>query len=296
MLKTLEKAVAGISILAAIAYSLGWLKSLFYFETFGLGLPSLDLTVQYYLFESWFVIENLVFFVLLSWVLQACFRLELRNKVFRVLWWIALAGLAYLYLMLPNYTDRAFSQVKDCAALQVKWWPMSQAWLPSHYNSLLKFIPFVVYGILAVVIALELRFRRNEHPSFGRLQRLEHLLSAQSGHHLVVYSVVVLAWSISLAKHVGVIDAKTRLVCPEQNLSSVAVHLAPNSPKILKDENLEQNQNLYLLHESPNKYFIWDKTGFVFGNDQKIRILAVPRGNVEWISTSKAQTKPLKIF
>jgi hypothetical protein len=50
----LETVLASVGLLRALAYALGFLKSLYYFSTFGIGLRSLDLSPQDYLFESWF--------------------------------------------------------------------------------------------------------------------------------------------------------------------------------------------------------------------------------------------------
>ncbi len=276
-MKALEKTLTVLTALAAIAYSLGWLKTFSYFATFGIAPSSIDLTVQDYLFESWFVVENVLFFVLFSWILQAGFRLKL-PKLWKCIWCSLLAALGILYLMLPYGTDLAFGHL-NC------W---SAKWLVSHYYSLLKFSPFAVYGLLVLIVGLMAYFAHREwdmrwNTIWKTLGDLFPLRMGSWNHLQVFYIVVLLAWSISLAKHIGAIDGKNRLLYPAQNFPLVTFHISPSIPQL---KFLEGN-NLYLLHESPKKYFAWDHTSFVFGEGQKARILVIPRESVEWVEASK---------
>lgn len=71
----LGKIASVLTLIAAWAYSLGWIKTFYYYNTFGIGTESLDLTPQDYLFASWYTVETLVFFVLLLWVVAVSRRL-----------------------------------------------------------------------------------------------------------------------------------------------------------------------------------------------------------------------------
>jgi hypothetical protein len=269
-MKTFEKAVAVVTVLAAVAYSLGWLKTLTYFQTLGIGLSSLDLSIQDYLFESWFVVENIVLFVLFSWILRAGLRLELLNGLWKYAWRFLLSVSGLLYLMLPYRTDWAFGHLD---------WKFA-TWLVSHYYSLLKFTPFAVFVLLCIVVLYLVHWKWQ--PLYDTL---ENLFRTRPWHHLYpLYFVILLGWSISLAKHVGAIDAKNRLLDPAKNLSRVEFHVSSSSPEL---KPLETNQNVYLFYESSKKYFAWDRTGFVFGRGQEAHILVIPREKVEWIRASK---------
>src|ERR1700719_2170496 len=91
----LGQIVSVLSVLTAWAYSLGWLKSWFYFDTFGIGLSSLKIAPQDYLFESWYVLENVIFFVVLLWTAAMIRRL-----------WVRIV--AALYFPLPWLVQAAF--------------------------------------------------------------------------------------------------------------------------------------------------------------------------------------------
>jgi hypothetical protein len=344
----LEKAVGVVAVVAAIAYSLGWLKTFSYFETFGIGLPTLNMSIQDYLFESWFVLENVVFFVLFSWVLQAGFRLGLPNRAWRVLWCFFLSALAILYLMLPYLTDWASGLPEAKLAVL----NCNLANLFSHYYTLLKLSPFLLYalvvlGAVAVVLVPTGHWNKKTltavitlsvlilfvgwlgcflHWNWKTVVVIYVLLGGAVGvlvwtrhwewkvlckdmtteleqlfpipkwpmHHLhLIYIVVLLAWSVSLAKHVGAIDGKNRLRDPRQYFSQVTLHPSPGCLADLK-KRLEDTQDLYILHESPKNYFAWDHTGFDFRKEgQKAQVLVIPRESVGWVESSKeVQTKP----
>jgi hypothetical protein len=71
------------------------LKAYYYFDSFGIGLAAVEMSPQDYLFSSWFVIENLVFFLLLVWVVARAPR-----------WWSV--TIAVLYFFIPIAAHYAF--------------------------------------------------------------------------------------------------------------------------------------------------------------------------------------------
>lgn len=300
-MKALEKALTGLTVLAAIAYSLGWLKTLSYFETFGIELPSVDLTIQDYLFESWFVVENVLFFVIFCWVLQASCRLDLANNLSKGVRFILLVAAGGAYLMLPYKTDAAFEHVNRCGQV---------SYVYSHYYSWLKFAPLVAYLLLVLATMGVLHSQLGAWagvwpklwPKLEDLFRLRLRARIRVGNHLLIgFIVVALGWSISLAKHVGAIDGKDRLLCPANYFPEVVFHLSPSSPadlkKVLEPEKPEAAPLLYVVHESKTKYFAWNATDFIFGEGQKARILVIPRENVAWVDAyRKVQVKPGALF
>jgi len=135
----LEKILSALTLFTALAYSLGWIKTSYYFQTFGIGLSSLGFSPQDYLFESWFVLENLVFFLLLSWTVILSRR-----------WWAYAVGV--FYLVLPYLSDLAF-----------QYWDRTLAkFLVEHRHSLLKFVPFLLLRSLLLCFGMEESSRMEE--------------------------------------------------------------------------------------------------------------------------------------
>jgi hypothetical protein len=251
----LEKILSALTVFTALAYSLGWIKTLYYFQAFGIGLSSLQFTPQDYLFESWFVLENLVFFLLLSWTIILSKR-----------WWAY--GVGVLYLMLPYLSDLAFQHRDHVLA----------AFLVEHRHSLLKFVPFLLLGTL-VVLEWKNRHAWKKQDQFWQLAWPYTKLWA------VVYVLVILAWSVSAAKHFGSYDAKRVLSDPGRHLSQVKLHFPDNSPPACLAGSPDR---LFMVYATRESLFLWDASGFVLGpGPQNARICEVPRAAVRWIEASK---------
>jgi len=56
----LTRILSLLTLVAAWAYSLGWVGSSYYYGTFGVGLESIELSVQDYLFASWYTVQNVL--------------------------------------------------------------------------------------------------------------------------------------------------------------------------------------------------------------------------------------------
>ncbi len=238
----LQKVVSVLTLLTAWAYSLGWLKMSFYFATFGVGLSSLKIPVQDYLFESWYVVENVFFFLLLLWIAAISRH-----------WLVWLITAAYSFI--PYLTQAAF--------LRHHW--RIASWLTEHDHSILKFTPFVVLLLVMLI-------RKQE------FQRLKNLSWPYTRSSFAVFVLVVFAWSISAAKHFGASDADRVLLSPPKYLSHVKLHVSSSAPEL---KPLESRPNLYMLYASPDDYFVWDTTDFLFGvPGRQVTLLGAPRDKI----------------
>lgn len=251
----LEKILSALTVIAAFAYSLGWLKTYSYFQTFGIGLGALDLSIEDYLFESWYVLENVLFFLLMGWL-----AVKSKRVWVYVLW--------ALYLTVPLGTH---------AAYQYRSW-FGADWLIGHQHTVLKFVPFVVLAILWLA-------------DRGAAKQMADMSWPHGRFAGVVFLLVTAAWAISAAKHFGGGDANQVLLDPATHLSRVRLHVAEDVPPVLA---AEPEATLYLLYASPNRYFVWDTSGFSFFQPpRRARVLIVPRENVKWIETWKeVQVQP----
>jgi hypothetical protein len=255
----LSKILSSLTILAAWAYSLGWIKTLYYFRAFGIGLESVEYSVQDYLFASWYVVENILFFLLLL-----CLAAIVRRT------WVYLIVL--LYLPLPLLTEASYSHLN---------WAICR-WFVDVPHSVLKFVPFVVL-LLAIWIHPDARpwFRK----PFERLKDFP----------LVLVLIVAVAWSISAAKHFGASEAKNVLRNPEGSLLRVKLDIAEAGPEL---KPLETRQSLYLLYLSPHRCILLDTAGFVFGQPgAHVSVLFVPPEKVELVDgLRKVQMNPGRLF
>jgi hypothetical protein len=259
----LEKVVSVLTVFAAWAYMLGYLKRYYYFQTFGIGLSSLHLSPQDYLFESWYPLENVFFFALLLWIAAVVRR-----------FWVRI--IAAMYFPLPYLGQWAYNHYDWRAAYAL-----------AHLSqSILKFTPFVV--LLMVIV-----FHREES------RRLLSLSWPYGKFYFVLFVVAVFAWSVSAAKHIGGADAAKLLVCPEDSLSRVKLHVSTTAPEQLK--NLERNQNLYILYASQYRYFVLDGTDFpcvrdrreIDLSDNELKLYDIPRDRIDWIDDfKKPDTEP----
>jgi len=247
----LDAVLSSLGVFTAIAYVLGWLQYFYYFDTFGIRMAAVELTVQDYLLNSWFVVENVVFFLILSWVVIKMPR-----------WWSIIVGVAYF--LIPIGAHYAF--------FAPGWWGAD--FLIEYRHTLLKFIPF---ALLAAVLLRD--WRRGAGPS-GLLVDL----SWPHGKGMfVVFVIVVSAWSVSMAKHFGSFDANLELRYPDRMLSKVRLH--PAADVDLGD--LTQSEALYLVHATPTQLFVWKADGFVFGEHHQVKIYVIKRDKLQWFDTTK---------
>jgi hypothetical protein len=249
-----ETVLSTLGVLTAVAYVLGWLQAFYYFDTFGIRLASVEMSPQDYLLNSWFVIENVVFFVILIWVI-----------VNRPRWWSVTIGVGYF--LIPIAAHYSFF-APDWRAAQ---------FLIDYRHTLLKFIPFVVLG--GVVLFDWLR----GSPAPGTVIQLSW---AHSKGMFVLVVIIVGAWSVSVAKHFGSFDANLELRHPERMLASVRLHTAP---EVGLPEALTSSAALYLVHATATQLFIWDSAGFTFGQrDQSVTIYVIARDKIQWFETTKS--------
>ncbi|MGD9894789.1 MAG: hypothetical protein AB7Q29_06665 [Vicinamibacterales bacterium] len=183
-----ESVLSGLTSFTALAYVLGWLKSYYFYRTLGVGLDVAGLSTQDYLFESWFVLENVAFFALLWWVVLAA-----------PTWWAWTLGIAYS--LLPIAAQYAFAQPS---------WLVSALLIASRHT-LLKAVPFVFLAV---------RY-------FSGSRATRTALRTVSWPHgqgaLALCLTIAVAWAISTAKHFGSYDALQHLQAPEQYMSFVVV-------------------------------------------------------------------------
>jgi hypothetical protein len=245
------KIASYLTLIAAWAYSLGWIKSLYYFSTFGVGLESLELTPQDYLFASWYTVENVMFFVLLLWVAALSGRL----------WpWLFVAA----YLPIPFLTEWSYGHLHSF------FW----GYLADNPHSILKFLPFIVL-ILVILI------HRDTVPRFKECSW------THGNFAFALLLIVALAWSISAAKHIGSSDAKRALRYPGANLQRVNLRFSDAAAEL---KWIGDRQKLYMLYFSPRRCILLDLADYNIeldqGKDQSvsyIRVIDVPRDNVRLV-------------
>lgn len=250
----LEPVLSALGLFTAVAYVLGWLQAFYYFDSFGIRLASVEMAPQDYLLNSWFVVENVLFFLILIWVILKTPR-----------WWSYLIGV--LYFMIPIAAHYAFFAPDRWGA----------NFLIEYRHTLLKFIPFSLLG--AVMLHDWLRGSR----PFGNAIEV----SWPHGNGLFVLLVIIVAaWSVSVAKHFGSFDANLELRYPSRMLAKVQLRAAPD---VVGGAAFEQMSDLYLVHATPTQLFVWNSTGFTFAApDQKVTIYVIARSKLEWFETSKS--------
>lgn len=172
--------------LVAFALLLGWLKILYYYAAFGVELGLLDLDAVDYLRESWFVWQNLAFFVLAWWVALAVRRI-----------WVVAAAL--LYSLIPIAAHYAFAFEGAVASALIH-----------HRHTLLKLIPFALLIVAWLVHGDRRGALRGHGLRFGRAAAL-------------LYVLVAASWAISAAKHFGSYDALRAMQAPDAYLSRVEI-------------------------------------------------------------------------
>jgi hypothetical protein len=253
------KIASSLTLIAAWAYSLGWIKTLYYFRTFGIGLESVELAPQDYLFASWYVIENVMFFLLLLWVVAVSGRR----------WpWLFVAA----YLPVPLLTEWSYSHLDH-------W---SCRWLVAVPHSVLKFLPFVV---LIIVISVHR----------DSVSRLREFSWPHGNFALALLLIVAIAWSISAAKHFGSSEAKEVLRCPQKILQHVEFCVSDTAEEL----KLIGNQRcLYLLYFNSHRCMLLDITGYKFGPEKSsVGIIDIPTQKIKLIdSFREVQMDPGNLF
>ncbi len=249
----LTKILSLLTLVGAWAYSLGWIRTSYYFRSFGIGLESVEYSPQDYLFASWYTVENVMFFVLLWWVAAMA-----RKK------WVYVV--AALYLPLPYLTDLSYSHLSSPTWGWLFWLFVS---IP---HSILKFVPFLILG--AVIM------RNKEGYAIFKESSWPH-----GNFALVALSIAAIAWSISAAKHFGTSDANNILRDPAKTLLHVKLRVLDGAPNL---KPIETRQSIYLLYYSAHRCILLDTTGFTFGQSgAHFTILYVPPEKIEMIDGLK---------
>jgi len=259
----LTKVLSLLTLVGAWAYALGWIKTSYYFRAFGIGLESVEFSVQDYLFASWYAVENVMFFVLLLWVAAIAERL-----------WVYCVVL--LYLPLPYLTDLSYSHLDSHA---LGWLFRLLVGVP---HSILKFVPFLILFILV-------RADKNT------LMRFKNSSWSHGTFALVGIATVVIAWSVSAAKHFGTSDANYILRDPAKSLLQVRLHVPENAAAL---RPIEARRSLYLLYFSQHRCILLDTTNFVFREPNgHVNVLYVPSEKIETVDGVRSvQLDPGHLF
>ena len=231
----------------ALLYVLGRLKLLYFYQAFGIDLADVEPTFGDYLFESWFTAQNLLFFVLVWWVV-----LKTRSI------WAGCVGVAHA--LIPLSSHYAFA--------------LPDGWLPGlligYRHTSLKLIPFAMLAGLWL----------SGHTHRKALRDLSWPVPL-AGRAL--FALITLAWAVSSAKHFGSFDANRAMRHPDEYL--VRIKLGPAADPSIREAS--ECHELYLVHANPDRMTLWDRTGFTFGSTSEIKTLVVPRSAVAWIEGRK---------
>jgi len=182
-LRTLSVAFAAVASLISFATLVGWLKTVYFLKPFGISPAALSGVWITAPLESWYVVQNLVYFTAIVWLVVQTRRL-------------ALALVALAYALIPLATHYAFL-LYDRALVR--------AWV-DHQHTWLKLIPLL---LLAGVVVGRIRGHRLDC-------RWRH---GRAG--LVLLGLVSASWGLSAAKHFGSYDAERILHRPDELLARV---------------------------------------------------------------------------
>jgi len=188
------KFLAFVLLLAPFAYLLGRLKTFYYFHAFGVGLDLVQMSATDHAVESWFVLQNLLFFALMLWV-------AIRSRLAWV-WCVAL-----FHGLIPIAAHYAFVFEGRAPA----------DWLIQYRHTLLKGIPFLV---LLIVWWSYPRLRAS-------LREIRWPYGLATG---MLLGLVLTSWAISTAKHFGSFDAQMALRWPERHLTQVRIDAELGAP------------------------------------------------------------------
>ena len=182
-MRILARVIVGLVLAVPYAALLGWLKTLYFLKPFGVS-PALTLTGPgAALFESWYVVQNLVYFALIVWLVVQTRR-------------FVLAIVAALYALVPLATHYAFLLYPNSVV----------RWCVDHQHAWLKLVPLV---LLSAVVLAAARGRRVD-------PRWRHGATGW-----VLFGIVVGSWGLSAAKHLGSYDAERVLHRPVELLPGV---------------------------------------------------------------------------
>ena len=179
--------LAALPALAGFAYVLGRLKLSYYFGTFGVDLPP-SIATGDLLYESWFVLQNTLFVMLLWWI-----ALKTREV------WVSCV--AVFHALLPIVAHYAFLSHERALA----------AWLIDYRHTLLKLLLFVVLILVWLF-----------HPA--RRAELRRLTPPLPPAGMALFAIVLFAWGISAAKHFGSYDANLAMLRPDDHLMQVTLY------------------------------------------------------------------------
>jgi hypothetical protein len=234
---------SSLALIAAWAYSLGWIKSLYYYSTVGVGLDQLELTPQDYLFASWYTVENVMLFLLLLWIAAISQRL----------WpWIFVLA----YLPIPFLTDWSYGHLDN---------PICK-YLVENPHSILKFFPFTLLILLVLIHRDSIELLRTSAWNHGNFA-------------LALLLLIAVAWSISAAKHIGSSDAKRALNNPEAFLMHVHLRFPDNAVEL---KPIESQPMLYMFSFSAKHCIVLDLADNIVKRDH-VRVLDIPRDSVRLV-------------
>jgi hypothetical protein len=190
----LQDLLSWLTVITALAYALGWLKTFYYFDAFGIGASALGLSVTDYLFESWFVLENVIFVLLLAWFVA---------KTGYVWAWVLLSAV----VVTPLVSHYAFQRADHWLAQLII----------NYRHDVMKFVPLSAYAVGLI-----------HAPTRNRLRDMSWPL----GKATVAYGgILLMAWSVSTAKHFGSFDA-ARPKCGRTTTSLTSSFTAPAASRV----------------------------------------------------------------
>ncbi|MCH7779629.1 MAG: hypothetical protein IH848_02180 [Acidobacteria bacterium] len=191
-MKAVAVALAAVASLASYAALIGWLKTVYFLRPFGLSPAALDSGWVESAFQSWYVVQNLVYFTWIVWLV-----VQTRRFTF--------ALVAVVYSLIPLATHYAFLHYDR---VWVRWWV-------DHQHTWLKLVPLL---LLALVVVGRIRG--------GGLQwRWRHGAAG-----LVLLGMVTGSWGLSAAKHFGSYDAERILHRPDELLPRVELTWKESPP------------------------------------------------------------------
>ena len=182
-MKALSVALGAVASCLLFTALVGWLKTVYFLRPFGISPAALDLPWVSSVLGSWYVVQNLVYFTWIVWLVVQTRR-------------FALAVVAVAYSLIPLATHYAF-------LLYDRAWVR---WYVDHQHTWLKLVPLV---LLAGVVAGRIRGSRLDW-------RWRHGAAG-----LVLFAIVAGSWGLSAAKHFGSYDAERILHRPQQTLPRV---------------------------------------------------------------------------
>jgi hypothetical protein len=171
-------------------------------------------------------------------------------------------GLGLLYSLIPIAAHYAFA---------FKGWAPAAALIATRHT-LLKFIPFALLAFRYYFGGREVR------------AALKTTVWPYGQAALGLFLAVVLAWSVSAAKHFGSFDALVCLASPDQYFSAVRVKAGADLP------GWDETRKLHFLRRTDANYLLLDLSTFRDQGD--IGLVVLPVGHVLSIeSTFRTQVQ-----